>query len=264
MTHALIAAKSGWGKSWFTQLYIEHNIEDVDYAVVLDYCDEYKGIADAGLAKYLAVGDREAGTSTSGWRGVLESNEKLILGRRGLRTDQWRDVVANVVEAARALAASDEDTTVLIVIDESHFVAPQRGKYPDVVEGIATTGRGEGVSSIWVTQRLAKLDETIIAQMMLFILGGFRSKEDRNKIEGYIEYPVDVHDVTQSHVHGLPEDLYVDGEPLPLRKFDEDGQTVGSEWARSDDAGNVERVDTRDKTMSSTHYGNEGHSIDNP
>lgn len=268
MTHALLAAKSGWGKSWFTQLYIEHNLESVDYAVILDFCDEYRGLAKAGMASWMGVGDVEADLTAESWARVIEDNEKIILARQGLRTEVWRDVVAEITEAARGLANepdAEDDVDVLIVLDEAHFVAPQKEGYPDVIEGIATTGRGEGVSSIWVTQRLSELDETVIAQMMLFILGGFRSKADRDKIAGYIEYNVEVHNVTTSRVPGLPDVLHVDGEPLPVRKFENDaGDTIGSEWVRSDDAGHIERVDTRQKSMQSTHYGNEGHNLENP
>lgn len=268
MTHALLAAKSGWGKSWFAQLYIEHNIENVDYALVLDYCDEYQGIADAGMAKWMGVGDQEADVSTAGWRGLLEDNEKLILARKGLLQEEWREVCANAIKAARDLADADSETTVLIVIDESHFVAQQQGAYPDVIKGVSTTGRGEGVSSIWVTQRPAELDKTIIGNMMMFILGGFGYEGDRNQIEGYIGYNVDAHDPSLSHVSGLPEALHVDGKPIPLRKFTEgegdDEHLVGSEFIRSDDAGNFERVDTREKSMQTTHHGNEGHNIENP
>lgn len=260
MTHALIAGKSGWTKSWFTQLYCEENLDGVDYAIILDFCDEYRGLAKAGMAKWMGVGDQEATIGPDGWRAALKTNEKLIAARKGLRPEEWRDVVADVVEAARSL-----DGEVLIVIDEAHFVAPQAGSYPEVIEGIATTGRGEGVSSIWVTQRLARLDETVIAQMMLFIIGGFRSDADLSKVGSIVEYPVDVHNPAHTTVHGLPEELKVDGEPLALRKFtDENGSPEGAEWVRSDDAGNVERVSTQGMEMESTHYGSEGHSLEHP
>lgn len=260
MTHALLAAKSGWGKSWLAQLYIEANLGSVDYVVVLDFCDEYRGLAKAGLMKWMGVGDREAQVVADGWRELLESNGKLILARQGLRTEEWQAIATEVAEAARSL-----DGTVLIVMDEVHFLAPQSGKTPAEIEGVATTGRGEGVSSLWITQRLAKLDETVIAQMMLFVLGGFRSSADRDKIEGYIEYNVDVHDVTKRHVKRLPDELEVDGEGIAVRKLEDDeGNTLGSEWVRSDDAGHVERVDTREKSMQSTHYGSEGHTLENP
>ncbi|MGB9987311.1 ATP-binding protein [Salarchaeum japonicum] len=260
MTHAVLAAKTGWGKSWFCQVYTEANLQSVEYAVVLDYKDEYRGLAKSGFARWMGVGDHEATLDASAWTTALEDNRKLILARAGLRSETWQEVAANVVRAAREI-----DGTALVVIDEAHFVAPQRGGFPEEVEGLATTGRGEGVSSLWVTQRPAKLDETILAQMDRTVLGGFKSDADLDKISGYIEYPKEFHNANTRRVSGpVPDDLRVDGEPLALRRFTDDADhTVGSEWIRSDD-GDFERVDTRDKSMQSTHYGPEGHKLADP
>lgn len=260
MTHAVLAAKTGWGKSWFCQVYTEKNLESVEFAVVLDYKDEYRGLAKEGFAKWMGIGHQEANLDYQAWMKALRSNKKLILARAGLRSEQWQEVAANVIRAAREI-----DGTALVVLDESHFLAPQKGSYPEEIEGLATTGRGEGVSSLWVTQRPAKLDETILAQMDRTILGGFKSDADLNKIEGYVEYPKDFHNAAQTKVAGaVPDELLVDGEPLSVRRFsDEDDKTLGSEWIRSDD-GSFERVDTRNKSMQSTHYGPEGHKLDDP
>jgi hypothetical protein len=254
MTRALLAAQSGWGKSWLTQWWTEDNLPRFDYLVVLDYKDEYRGLAKAGLAKWAGVGTHEAGLSASAWRGFLESNPKVLLAR-SVRDDQWREVCGAVARAARSL-----DGDALVVVDEAHFVAQQRGGYPDAVKGLATTGRGEGVASVWVTQRLSEIDETVIAQCDTRMLGGFGSDADLKKISGVIGYPTDVHDPSKQRIPSLSSSLEADDGPIPVRNF----ERPGSEWIYSTTSGDARRVNSQDLEMSSTHYGPEGTSLSVP
>ena len=254
MSHGLIAAKSGWGKSWLAQWWTEDNEPNYDHLVVLDYKDEYRGLVKAGLAEWGIAGPDELGIGAHAWRAVLEDSGGLVLARHRLRTEQWRDVCADVVRAARSL-----DGSVLVVIDEAHFVAPQSQGFPDVIEGLATTGRGERVSSMWITQRLARLDETILAQMMVRFLGGFSSDADLKKVGKIVDYAVDIHNPQVTTVRRLPEDLHVDEGAVPVRLFD-----LGSEWIYSTDSGDVKRVDSSALGMDSTHYGPEGEDLSSP
>jgi len=260
--NGLLASKSGWGKSWFTQAWTEANIVEYDRVAVLDFKDEYRGLVKAGDAKHFIVGPREAAAfGVEEWMQFLSQNPRVVLCRHGLDEETWREDVADpVAKANRELAGSS-----LTVIDEAHFVAPQRGSVPDGVKGLATTGRGENASSLWVSQRLTEMDETVLAQMMFTILGGFTSSGDLSKVANIIEYPVDVHNPTRETVPALPTALQVDGEQKPLQKFtDEDGDTVGSEWVFADERGHMERKDTRDVTMQSTHYGVQGKTLKSP
>lgn len=259
MTNQIFSAQSGWGKSYFCQAHIESNIEDYDCVAVLDYSDEYRGAAKAKLAKHWIAGPKERGWQADAWGGLLEKNPKVVIARHSLTEGQWSDVCAKIARAARNLSGDD---SVLIVIDEAHFVAPQSGKLDPALKALATTGRGENVSSMWVTQRLQELHETVIAQCQSRMLGGFQSDRDLNKIN--VEYPRQVHKPGSGTVHGLPEELHADEGPVALRKFEQDGKTVGSEWVYSDDSGTLERIDTRKVTMQSTHYGRQGKPLRRP
>lgn len=260
MTHAYVGAKSGWGKSWLCQQWTEENLPEYDYAVILDYKDEYRGLVTEGPCRWAIAGSDETHLPSSAWKALLRQERKVVLARYRLRTEEWRDVCAAVIRAARRL-----DGSCLVVIDEAHFVAPQSGSYPDVIEGLATTGRGEGVSSMWVSQRMARVDETILAQMMVYLLGGFTSSADLDKAERVVDYPAGVHNPQNSTVPGLSADLHTpEGESLPVRKFSENGQTVGSEWIYSTDAGEQQRLDSRSLSMDATHYGPEGEALSTP
>lgn len=264
----LEAAQSGWGKSAKAQNLMEKNAPDYDRMVVLDFKDEYRGLVKADIAAWWIAGPKEQRWSKSQWRTFIEANPKVVLARHNdLNAEAWRDLAAVVVDAARDLG------DVLIVIDEAHFVAPQRGKTPPAVKGLATTGRGEGASSIWVTQRLSEMEETVIAQCQSRLLGGFESSADLDKVARVVEYPEALHNPQAGRVQNSPEELQpVDdsgtqskGGLVPsLRKFeDDDGNTIGSEWIYSDNTGERRRVDTRGMfdSMTSTHYGAQGKQI---
>lgn len=250
MTRTVVAAQSGWGKSWKAQQDTETNIENVDYAVVLDYKDEFRGLCKAGFAQWFPVGSPEARLSTDHLRQLIEENKKLVAAR-SVGVETWREFCAKVSKVAQQLPG-----TVLVVVDEAHFVAPQASGYPDGVKSLATTGRGNGVSSTWITQRVQELDETVLSQADARFYGGFTSDRDLNKIGGTISYSQDVHNPQLDAVSGQ--------FGRPVRKYEEGGQTVGSEWIYSTTSGTVERVDTRDESMQSTHYGGSDVNLDRP
>lgn len=250
MSRELVAGQSGWGKSWLTQQRIESNLDRFDAVVVLDYCDEYRGLAKAGFAKWLGIGGAEAGLSVDGWATLMRSHEGVVAAR-AVGADRWREVAATVAQAARQV-----DGDVLVVVDEAHFVARMRKTTPKPVEELATTGRGQGISSIWVTQRLAKLDATVSSQCDRKLLGGFISKTDLDRIDDIVDYPSDVHNPQLSRVPGsLPAEL---GESS-LAETD-----PGAEWIYSTRSGEYRRLDSSTLSMESTHYGPEGTPLTKP
>jgi hypothetical protein len=264
-----LAAQSGFGKSAKTQEVVEKNAPDYDHVVVLDFKDEYRGLVKADIMKWWITGPKEMRWQKSQWSAFIENNKKVVLARHNaLNEADWREVAATVIAAARDLG------DVLIVIDEAHFVAPQSGATPPAVKGLATTGRGEGASSIWVTQRLAEMEETVLAQCQSRLLGGFESSADLDKVARIVEYPEKLHNPQAGKVPNSPEEL----QPLDdsgtkakgglvqaLRKFeDNNGNTVGSEWIYSDNTGERRRMDTRGMfdDMQSEHYGAQGKKIE--
>lgn len=266
-----MGAKSGHGKSWNLQLWLENNLPDQDFAVVMDYKDEYRGLIkgvppstpDTDLCEWFIAGPEEVSLSPDAWQRIIEAGGRIIVARYRIDGEEWRTVVGNVAAACRRIYEDHPKAKILFAVDEAHIAAPQRTGYPEATKKAATTGRGEGLSSMWVTQRFAELCETIIAQWDEQILGGFSSDADLDKIS--VDYPADVHDMRASTTPPLPEPLQVDGgRNVPVRLFKESGTTVGSEWVRSNDSGLLERIDTRNETLKSTHYGSEGQTLKSP
>lgn len=263
----LFAAQSGWGKSYHAQAWIEKNLPEYETTVLLDFKDEYRGLVKEDMAKTWIAGPHElADWGIEEWSRILEDNDRLVIAKHSdLDVEDWQLVAARVIAAARRLEGS-----VLVAIDEAHFVAPQRGTLHDSIKGLATTGRGEGASSMWITQRLTEIEETILAQCQARMLGGFESTGDLNKIARIIEYPEEVHNPQAGDVSHVPEELQapedgMGGLSTPLRKFeDDDGNTTGSEWIYSDNSGDRDRLDTSNLEMESTHYGAQGETLEAP
>jgi hypothetical protein len=263
VTHRLIAGISGWGKSYYTNAILAVNLPEYPVAVVLDYKDEFRGLVESDLARHLIVGPDEAEWSTRTWMQFIEKNPKVVLARYRLDPGVWRQVAGRVVAATREIG-QQTDGGALIALDEGHFIAPQSEKVPEPTSGLPTTGRGEGISSIWSTQRLAKIDKDVVSQADERLFGGFTSSADLNKIGGVVDYPQEIHNPTGNGPARAPAELLVDGEALPVRRWKDDGKTVGSEWIYSDLSGEIERRDTRGMDPGVPHYGPEGTSIKDP
>ena len=253
----LIAAQSGWGKSYVGQATIEDNLDDVEYTAILDYKDEFRGLVKSRLASYVAVGDKEAALSPEAWAEVFRRNPTVVLAR-AVDQGTWKQVVARVAKAMRLLEGQS-----LVVIDEAHSVADQQSKLLEAIKLLATTGRG-GVSSIWITQRLQELHNTIISQTNASLFGGFKDSSDRGRLG--TEYNEEVHNpLAKGPIRDLPESLHhsEDG-PVPLQKREENGQVVMSEWIYSDDSGAMVRKNSAKIDMQSPHYGGTDHELKQP
>ncbi|AXG09485.1 ATP-binding protein [Haloplanus rubicundus] len=253
----LIAAKSGWGKSYVGQSYLEDNIKEFDHAIILDFKNEFRGLVKSGLASYVGVGQAEMGISVEGWRTIIEQNGTVVVDGEVLGPDTWREVATIIAKAARRV-----DGRVLVGVDEAHLVAPQDVKLPEAIKLLATTGRGK-VSSIWITQRLQEIDEAVISQNNANLLGGFGSNRDRGKLD--VEYPVEVHNPEADRVPNLPAELHhAEDGPVPLQKTEVNGVVRSSEWIYSTDEGEMERLDSASINMMAEHYGGSDQKLEHP
>lgn len=253
-----LGAMTGFGKTWVSQAYTERNLDEFEGIVLIDYKDEYQGLVEAFDIKRLTVPAGAENVSVGGWQTTLQETPRVQLVRAGATTEQFQAAMARVVTAL-----SELDGTWFVVVDEAHKLAPQ-SQAPDPFETLATTWHGDGMGVVWITQRFAELEETVLGECEAALLGGFRSGNDLAKIEA-VEYPVEVHQIQAERVRKtLPDALLVDGEPLTLRRFtDDDGHTVGSEWIYSDST-DLRRIDTRDWSVQSTHYGSDRKRIKHP
>ena len=270
MNLAVLAA-SGWGKSYALSALTERNIPQYDRVVVLDYKGEYRGLCSKehgpAPATHWQAGNVELHQfGSQQWQSLVEDNDAVVVERNGhhLNNEDWREVCAAVIRAARAF-----DGSVLVVIDEAHFVAPEGPGFPDEIKGLATTGRGEQTSAMWCSQRPSAVSKDILGNCEARFLGGFEDGNDLDAIRKVVEYPVDVHKTGGHPVPGLPAELHADDEgAISVRKWAEvtdDGtrQTVDSEWIYSDSSGESGRLRSAERwDPACSHVGAAGKNID--
>jgi len=262
--HLLIAAQSGWGKGYFTQSLSEANIPEYDTAIVMDYSDEYRGLVEAGIADWHIGGPVERNWTASDWGTFLDRNPRVVIARHdSLSASGWQDLAASIARHIRGRQGS-----VLFVVDEAHFVVPQDSGFPEVLEELATTGRGEQVSYVVISQRLSKVDKTVTTQMQSRLLGGFDG-DDIDRVSSVTDgYPSALHNPQASPSPGsVPEELLPPDRDRPTsvqRHTDDAGHTVGSEWIFSDNSGDRARRDTRGIELAAPHYSPEGADLKIP
>lgn len=251
-----VGAKTNWGKSYAAQNLCEQNLPEFDGLVLLDYKDEYSGLVDEfDSVKRLQVPSGAENIAPSTWLQKLRETPRIQFARTSATTEQWREVCANI-----AIALSQWEQTAFVVVDEAHKVAPQ-SQAPDPLVTLATTWHGDGYGVLWITQRWAEIETTIVAECEASMLGGFRDTNDLGRIDA-VEYPAEIHKSVATRTDRMvPDALLVDGEALTLRRFeDEEGHTIGSEWIYSDDS-SLRRVDSREWDLQSTHYGSDRQRI---
>ncbi|GGL57913.1 ATP-binding protein [Halocalculus aciditolerans] len=271
--HLALASATGTGKSYTGQAVTEFNLRDdedgfgdsdreYDGVVALDYCDEFRGLVKAGMAKHWLVGERELSWSAEQWATFLKRNPSVILAKHELSDEQWREVCDTVIAGIRLL-----DLDLLLVVDEAHTVAPQATKLLPNIRWLAQTGRKRGISAIWITQKLSEIDKVVISQATAWLMGGFKEENDLNKLSGVLDYDEDVHKLgghSVPSIAGRDELLPADGEARSVRVHREGDQTVGMEFVFSDDEGTTARLNTQDWNPKAPHYAREGNKISIP
>jgi hypothetical protein len=233
------------------QALLERNLGAAERALVLDFKDEYRGLCEAGLANFYVAGPAEAAWSVQTWQDLLDDGPLVLVRREDVQPAGWREVCAGAIRAARRL-----DGECPVYIDEAHFVAPQSEGYPEVIDGLATTGRGEGSPSMWVTQRLSLIDKTPTSLVDAHFLGGFGS-DDVSRVGDVVEgYPAAVHNpLAEPDAARLPPEIVAEDGTTAVRKFEDgEGHLIGSEWIYGDDSGDRARFDTRGLELETTHY----------
>ncbi len=199
-TRLLLQANSGGGKSWTLRRILEQSFGQVQHLVIdpegefaslreqYDYILAGRGgdtPAEPRSAKLLARRLLELRTSAIIDIYELKAHERIRFVRLFLEA---------LVDAPKALWHP-----VLVVVDEAHVYAPQKGEAESLgaVIDLATRGRKRGFCAILATQRIAKLHKDAAAELNNKLIGrssldvdmkrsseelGFTTKEDQQQL----------------------------------------------------------------------------------
>lgn len=170
----LIQANSGGGKSWVLRRILEQSHGKVQQ-IVIDLEGEFSTLRE----KYDYIlagkeGDTPADPKTAGLlaRKLLELNVSAIIDLYELHPSQRKLFVKNFLDAM-VNAPKSLWHDCIIVIDEAHVFAPEKGNSEalDAVISLCTLGRKRGFCPILATQRLSKLHKDAAAECNNKLIG---------------------------------------------------------------------------------------------
>ena len=171
----LIQANSGGGKSWALRRILEQTVSDVQQ-IVIDPEGEFSTLREKFDYIICAKNDADAvpqpGTAKLLARRLLETGVSAIIDIYELKANERKAFVRYFFEAL-VDAPKKLWHPVLIVLDEAHIFAPEKGKAESLgpVIDLATRGRKRGFCLIAATQRLAKLHKDVAAEMNNKMIG---------------------------------------------------------------------------------------------
>ncbi len=173
----LVQATSGGGKSWLARYLLEQTHGRVQHLVV-DPEGEFATLREK-FAYVLAgggEGDVPASPETAAplCRKLLDLGASAILDLSDMRLAARRRFVRLFIEEFMALPRHLW-RPILVVIDEAHRFAPERGQGEsealDAIVSLCSQGRKRAFSPVLLTQRLGKLNKDAAAELQNVFIG---------------------------------------------------------------------------------------------
>lgn len=195
-TKLLIQANSGGGKSWAIRRILEQSHGKVQH-IILDPEGEFSTLREkyeyilAGKGQDAPVDVKSAALLA---RKLLELNVSAVIDLFELHPQDRKKFVRLFLDSM-VNAPKELWHPVLVVIDEAHTFAPEKGESEALgaVIGLCSLGRKRGFGAILATQRISKLHKDAAAECNNKLIGrtsldidrkraaeeiGFTSKED--------------------------------------------------------------------------------------
>jgi uncharacterized protein len=183
-TRLLIQANSGGGKSWLIRRLLEQSHGKVQQ-LVIDLEGEFSTLREK--FDYILAGkngDTPAEPRSAGLlaRRLLELNVSAIIDLYELPQQERKRFVKLFLEAL-INAPKQLWHPVLVVIDEAHVFAPEKGQSEAMgaVIDLATRGRKRGYCAVLATQRLSKLHKDAAAECNNKLIGRTGLDIDRKR-----------------------------------------------------------------------------------
>ena len=174
-TRLLIQANSGAGKSWAIRRLIEQTANNVQQ-IIIDPEGEFSTLREKFDFIICAPhgGDAVASPQTAKLlaKRLLETGVSAIIDIYDMKAHE-RQAFVRIFLESMVNAPKKLWHPVMVVLDEAHVFAPERGKSESTgaVIDIATRGRKRGQCLITATQRLSKLHKDVAAEMLNKMIG---------------------------------------------------------------------------------------------
>lgn len=174
-TRLLLQANSGGGKSWALRRILEQTADQVQQ-IVIDMEGEFASLRERFDYIVCAPHDGDAiahpGTAKLLSRKLLETGVSAIIDIYDLKAHERKSFVQifceSLVNAPKRLWHP-----AIVVLDEAHVFAPEKGRAESTgaVIDLATRGRKRGFCLVAATQRLAKLNKDVAAELINKLIG---------------------------------------------------------------------------------------------
>jgi len=175
-TRLLIQANSGGGKSWLIRLLCERAFGKVQI-VIIDPEGEFATLREK--FDYVLVGqggETPADVRSAGLvaHKLLELHASAVCDLYEMKASQRHEWVKAFLDALLD-APKNLWHPVLVIVDEAHQYAPEKGAgesvASDAMIGLATRGRKRGFCAVFATQRLGKLRKDAAAELTNVLIG---------------------------------------------------------------------------------------------
>lgn len=175
-TRLLIEANSGGGKSYLLRVLCEQAFGKVQ-VIIVDREGEFSTLREQ--FDYVLVGkggETPADTRSAAMLAhkLLELNASAVCDLYEMK-DYDRHLWVKLFLEALLDAPKHLWHPVIVIIDEAHIFAPEKGSgesmASDAVIGLATRGRKRGFCAVLATQRLGKLRKDTAAEMLNILVG---------------------------------------------------------------------------------------------
>jgi len=184
----LIVSKSGYGKSYTARVIIEEGRALGVSFIIIDPQDAYLNLPDFDyILAERVINAQKLGILLS------QSNRNVVIRTKHLTIEQQNLFLSVLIGSFRQHIRKGIQT---IIIDEAHKFVPEQEKTEakDVIRGMFQENRSDGLGIIAVTQRIARVDKTIVSQADNLAIGRLTSHVDCETIKNYLD---NVEDISQ-------------------------------------------------------------------
>lgn len=201
----VILSKSGYGKSYTSRVIIEDGIKNGNTFTIIDPQDAYLNLNGFEYIKISDVKDPKA-------YGILlaQSRRNTVIRTKHESEEDQNKFLNTFLTSYKKHIKKGIQT---LVIDEVHKFAPEGANTlsKNTVRGLSQENRSDGLGIITVTQRVSRLDKTILSQADNLFIGRVTSFRDKEAVKNYIDNPDDLTKIAtlekgQFYLYGLQEE----------------------------------------------------------
>lgn len=209
---SVVIAKSGGGKSYTVRVIIEEGLKKGHTFVVIDPQDAYLNLPNFDYIDAQKITNVKAFGQL-----VAVTNPNIVISVKGMSPNRQNDFVHEFLTQYRKFAKKGIKT---VVIDELHKFAPEGTgtSSKDVIRGMSQEDRSDGTGFIGVSQRVARIDKTILSQANNVFIGNLYSKTDCSAVEGYLSDKKEIEKIKKLEIGEFYILGFKEGEIVKIRK----------------------------------------------